>query len=190
MDKKEDAQIIVDTMAEAMRDLKSAMKYELDLSVSIRKRTTQIVRFGIGGILVLIFALFALIFVLRMDLNRMTERMSEIASYVQQVDKNIVTIANNMNDVKQSLSHLDVHTKSLLKLSDSIDKMSEDVIAINGNITYINDNIFLLSDNVNRISGDISQMNYEINHLNRQFSLLGYDVNKISSPMQFFPFHQ
>jgi methyl-accepting chemotaxis protein len=188
MDKKSDSQIIVEIMAEAMRDLKAVVKYELDLSVSIRRRTTQIVRFGITGIVVLIFALFALIFVLRMDLNKMTKRMDEIASYVQQVDKNIVVIANSMNDVKQSLSHLDTHTKSLLKISDSIDKMSEDVIAINNNIIYINDNIFLLNDNINIISGNILQINYEINKLNGQFNLLGYDVNRISSPMQFFPF--
>jgi len=79
-----------------MIQLTASMKYQNELGVRIGKRTTQIIRFGMVGILALIIALFALIFILMTEITEITDKLDIIAKKMY-CSLSITHIINGLN---------------------------------------------------------------------------------------------
>ncbi len=195
MEKNENARELAEIIEHAMIEFNAAMKRREELSIRIGRRTTQIVRMSMVGMTLLTASIVFLIHYLTKDTHQIAERLDEIATYIQQVNQNIVGLADNMhqvkwavNDVKLSVDQLNTHVEVMPMMNLSVGKISNNMLKINSNINYINTNIGSLNDNVNMISIDMARMSHQFDGLNRHLGMMGYNVDKMAAPMTFFPF--
>ena len=186
---------IIDIVENTMCEFNSAMKRREGLIVRLSNQTTQIIRFSMMGLFVLTGAVFALIIILLSDMGSITQRLDEVASYMQNINKNIMIVGENIQQmtqsvvlVKQSIDHLDKKMQVMPLINVSIGKINENMSYINKNIHLINTNIVSLNKNINLMSGDLARMNHQVGGLNHQLGGMGYNVDRLAAPLKFFPF--
>jgi len=195
MEKNENTRELAEIIENAMVEFNAAMKRREELSIRIGRRTTQIIRMSMVGMTLLTASIVFLIHYLTKDTHQIAERLDEIASYMQQVNQNIVGLGGNMrqvkwavNDVKLSVDQLNAHVQVMPMMNLSVGKISKDMLKINNHISYMNTNIASLNDNINIIGIDMTRMSHQFDGLNKHLGMMGYNVDKMAAPMTFFPF--
>lgn len=186
---------IAEIVENTMREFNSAMKRREELSIRIARRTTQILRFGIVGMTLLTVVVVFLIHTLTKDTNTMTQRLDEMAISMRHINKNLDLVNENIRDVKHSveqvkfsLDQVEEHIKVMPVMNNFVGQISDNMIAMNRNINHMNENIASLNDNIDIISLDMAKMSHQFGGLNSQLGVMGYNVDRMASPMKFFPF--
>ena len=78
---------IARSVENTLRDFHDAMKLREDLSVRIGTRTTQIIRFTMFAMALLMTAMFCLIYVLMDNMSNITYRMVDMSSYMKEMNQ-------------------------------------------------------------------------------------------------------
>ena len=99
---------IAEIVENTMREFNSAMQRREGLIVRISNQTNQIIRFSMIGLTLLALAIFTVILILLSDMSSITQRLDKIAIYMQQINKNIIVVGDNMTELKQSIDSVQV----------------------------------------------------------------------------------
>lgn len=179
----------------AMCEFNSAMKRRENLSIRIGRRTTQIIRVSMIGMTLFLASGVFLIHTLAEDTSRIAQRIDEMTIYLQYLNNHVVAVAENMHgvklsvdQVKQSVEDLNQYVKVMPAINVSVGKISDDMLKINHSITSINTNLISLNNNIDIISVDMARMSHQFIGLNNQLGVMGYNVDRMASPMKIFPF--
>jgi len=165
----------------AMADFNSSMKMREDLSLRIGRRTTQIIRFTMIAMTILGLAMFYLIHTLTSDMLHITQHMDEMSGYMKDMSLNFRAVATSVEEMKLSVDRMNVFMEAIPTMNTSVAQMSTDINKMTGDMKKMN-------DNMTTMSFDMANMSMQFVRVNGKLGSMGYDVNRMSSPMRFFPF--
>jgi uncharacterized protein YoxC len=179
---------IVITNHDTMLAFNEAMAKREELSIRIGKRTTQILRFGIMSILMISGLLFFLIQSLSKHIDTMASNITHISTTMGNMDQSFTLVT-------QQLARMDT---TMTKLNQQVKVMSHDIHSVpqmSTTLNTLNQSIHSMGLSMNSMTGDMGALNHSTAGINQQFSTLirqvggmTSDVNKMSRPMNFFPF--
>jgi len=185
---------LLEIVEKSMVEFHEAMKKREDLSIRIGRRTTQIVRVGAVTVGLLSMAVLYLTAALNSDMSKMSEQMEAITGYMQTMNASIGTMpvmsasVQDMNvlmrDMSSSIRAVPVMTASMQRMTASVQKMDALLENMAGSVSAVP----VMSTSVQRMSADMTAMNNQIHFLNQNVGSMGYNVDRMASPMKMFPF--
>jgi uncharacterized protein YoxC len=178
---KESPREIAEIVENAMREINSAMKNELELGIRIGRRTTHVVRFTMIGILLLSIAMFYLISTLTRHADYLSEQIQNMSNHMESMEKNFKSVAKNMKTMMQSVESMNQHISVMPNMNTSVDQISKDIVKMSQDMRYLRQDISIMKV-------DMANMNYLFGNLNNQFGMMGHNVDRIAIPMKMFPF--
>lgn len=146
--------------SQAMDNFQQAMQLREDFSLRIAKRTTQIIRFGMIGMLLLAAAMFFLIYILMGNMQAITDHMIDMSGYMQNMSQRFDSITGDMQVMRTAMQSMEQNVQAMPQMGQDMTQM-------------------------NRSMGHMSQ-NFGV--LTNQVGAMTHDVNQMSRPMHFFPF--
>ncbi len=186
---------IAEIVENTMREFNSAMQRREGLIVRISNQTNQIIRFSMIGLTIIAISIFTVILILLSDMSSITQRLDKVAGYMQQINNNIIVVADNMIELKQSMDlvnlsivGLEKHVKFMPLINTSMGKMTDEMFKINNNIILINTNLVSINRKLNIMSLDMARMSHQIGGLNNKLGFMGHNVDRMASPMKILPF--
>ncbi len=172
----------------AMADFNNSMKLRDELSVRIGKRTTQIIRFSMIGMTLLTAAMFFLIYTLTTNMNDITTRMNDMSKYMSSMNDNFVEITNNMKIMQQSVDKMARNIEVMPQMNQAILAMGQDIQAMDASMEKMQKSMSTMDSNIQIMSINMAAMSNHLGMMTGQVSGIGYSVNRMAGPMQFFPF--
>ncbi len=189
------AKQVADTIDHAMTEFNKAMKRREALIVRIGTQTTQIIKFSMLGLGVVTVTVFALIVILLSDMGDITKRLDEVASYMKEINKNIIIVGKNVNGmtdsidlVKNSIDEMDKNVAFMPALNDSTTKISTEMIAINYSLNKMTAHIDSLTINIDEMGTNMAIMTHQVGGLNNSLGMMGRNVDRMAAPIKMFPF--
>lgn len=183
-----DSREVAEIIENAMREFNESMYHREQLSIRIGRRTTQIIRFGMIGLLALGLALFYLIFILAKDFSAITEHMDDMSGYMSTMDRNFVVVAETLPRMHTTLDGLNRNITVMPALNQSVGNMDTSLGALSTDM-------HTMVEQLNRMNASVANMTTSMHVLNTQFTdmnrIVGHmsgDVNQMSKPMRAFPF--
>ena len=125
-----DSREVAEIIENAMREFNESMYHREQLSIRIGRRTTQIIRFGMIGLLALGLALFYLIFILAKDFSAITEHMDDMSGYMSTMDRNFVVVAETLPRMQTTLDGLNRNITVMPALNQSVGNMDTSLGAL------------------------------------------------------------
>jgi methyl-accepting chemotaxis protein len=193
--KEENLREIAEIIENAMCEFNAGMKRREASNIKIARRTTHIIRIGLIGVTLLTVVVISLIHTLTKDTSNITQRLEEIAVYMQHINQSVMVMAENVRDVTQSVSKVNLaieqvgeHVKVMPTINVSVSKISDEMFKIDHSIIQMNTNIASLNNNVDIIGVDMARMSHQFGNLNNQLGMMGYNVDRMAAPMKIFPF--
>ncbi len=195
MEDKKSPRDIAEIVESTMYEFNVAMKRREVLIVKMGTQTAQIVRVSMIGLILLMSAMFALITILVTDMGDITKRLDDIAKNMQKISENIIIVAETMRGVKQSVDEVKLsidqvnkHVKVMPLINVSINKISDNMLKINTSIKHIDADMASLNNNIKIIGVDMANIRHQFTGLNHKFGAMGYNVDRMASPIKMFPF--
>lgn len=186
---------IAEIVGSAMRDFNSAMKCREDLSIRIGKRTTQIIRSSMFGMVLLTVAIIVLLHILISEMNHMTVHLEEIGTRMQTVNQNVVLMTTNLQGInlsveqmKQSIEGLNTSLKIMPIMNTTINKISQDMGSLNQNVGTLSSDVTAIRYPLDNMSIDLEIMREQVVGVNRTLGIMGRDADRMMTPMKFLPF--
>jgi len=178
---------LLEIVENSMAEFNEAMRKREELSIRIGRRTTQIVRVGAVTVGLLSLAVLYLTAALKDDMSKMSEQMTQITGFMQtmSVSVNAVPVMSAsvqdmnvlMQDMASSIRAVPAMTTSVQRMNILMQDMASSIGAVP-----------VMSTSVQRMSADMTAMNNQIHFLNRNVGNMGYNVDRMASPMKMFPF--
>jgi len=175
---KESLTEVLKVFKDGMTEFNEAMRLREEFAVRIGRRTTQIIRFSLLGMLMLGGVMFTLIFVLLSQMFAIKDSMIAMDGYMKKMDINFLSVAENVKDMNLAVIEMN---KSMLQMKVDMSSMSR-------NMRDMNNSIVLMENNINSMSSNMANMSYQITNLNGYVGSMGYNVNRMTAPMKMFPF--
>ena len=195
MENKKEPRDIAEIVESTMHEFNVAMKRREILIVKMGSQTAQIVRVSMIGLILLMSAMFALITILVTDMGDITKRLDDVANNMQQISQNIIMVAETMRSVRQSvdrvktsIDQVDGHVKVMPLIDVSVNKISDNMLKINTSIKHIDADMASLNDIIKIIGVDMANIRHQFTSLNHQVGTMGYNVDRMASPIKMFPF--
>jgi uncharacterized protein YoxC len=186
---------VAEIVESAMREFNESMYHREQLSIRIGKRTTQIIRFGMVGMLALGLALFYLVFILAKDFSAITEHMDDMSGYMDTMDKNFVVVAQTMPRMQTTLDRLNENITVMPALSQSVGSMdsnlgnlSSDMHTMVDQLNQMNISLGNMTNSVANMTGSMLVLNNQFTDMNRIVGRMSGNVNDMAKPMRAFPF--
>ncbi len=186
---------IAEIVENTMREFNSAMQRREGLIVRISNQTNQIIRFSMIGLTIIAISIFTVILILLSDMSSITQRLDKVAGYMQAINKNIIVVADNVIELKQSINsvnisivNLEKHVKFMPLINTSMGQMTDEMFKINNNIILINTNLVSINRKLNLMSLDMARMSHQIGGLNNKLGFMGHNVDRMASPIKMLPF--
>ncbi|MEO5373778.1 MAG: hypothetical protein H7840_05795 [Alphaproteobacteria bacterium] len=181
MAEQDPASEIARQMSEAMRDWRTIMDQEHQLSVRIGRRTTQIIRFTMVLMVLVCVVMGGLVVVLTRDMGLMTVQIVDMAGYMNTMQANFVTVAARMSEMQETMSRLDGNISPVPQMAQSVGHMSADMGRMSADVGR-------MATAVDRMSGDLSSMINEMRAINGNMYGMTSNMRHMSRPLDFFPF--
>jgi prophage DNA circulation protein len=172
----------------SMSEFHTAMKFRDSLTIRIARRTTQIIRFSVITILLLAVAMFYLISTLTDNMNNITERMVLMADYMEKMNRQFASVADNMDAMKQAVDNMSRYVSVLPAMNNAVIGMREDMSKMGLDMKKMNQSMALMEKSMGMMSTDMANMSYQFTGLNQYVGQMGYNVDRMASPMRLFPF--
>ncbi len=179
---------VAEIIESAMREFNESMYHREQLSIRIGKRTTQIIRFGMIGMLALGLALFYLIFILAKDFSAITEHMDDMSGYMGTMDKSFVVVAQTLPRMQTTLDRLDESVTVLPVLSQSVGSMDSNLGNLSSDMHTMVDQLNQMNISVANMTGSMHVLNNQFTDMNRIVGRMSGNVNDMAKPMRAFPF--
>ncbi|OQW94213.1 MAG: hypothetical protein BWK79_07020 [Beggiatoa sp. IS2] len=190
MIESQDLKELAEIVHHSMSEFQTAMRFRDDLTLKMAQRTTYLLRFGMIGLLLLAGTLFYLIITLTENMNNITLRVTEVAHSMEKIDKKLATVADGMQVVKQSMDQLGVQLGVMPTLNTTVATIGHEILNVRQDINHISTNMSFIRGSIGMMSNDIAGMNYQFTGVNNRLGMMGYDINKATAPIRFFPFSQ
>jgi archaellum component FlaC len=186
---------IAEIVENAMHEFNVAMQHRHEFSGITRRRTTQILWFSMGGLILLASAMFYLIHILTRDTHTITLHVIKVADYMDKINHTLVSVSQDIQNMKQSVGSMNGYMSVIPAISDSVEQVSQDLLGVKQDIGQINRSIGSMSGDIavlnqrfDTLNNQLVSINYQINGLNGHVGRIGYDVDRVAAPMRFFPF--
>ena len=102
--KLENNETLINEFRLGMADFNGAMKSREDLSLRIARRTTQLIRFTLIGLVVLGLAMFVLIWTLTSNMSNITSHMSKISGDMRSMRADFHQVAVDVTSIRKDFS--------------------------------------------------------------------------------------
>jgi len=172
----------------AMHEFKLAMQLRDEFSLRIGKRTTQIIRFSMLGMLLLMIALFYLIYILTNNLNQITTHMASISTRMDGMHQHFGQVVSNMHTMQYNMAGIGSTMQAMQQDIHGVARIDDHMLAIQNDTQHISLAIQSMQIDVNNMDSHISNMSGHFGSLNQKMGHMGRDVNRLSAPMRWFPF--
>lgn len=186
---------VAEIFEQSLRDFRRAMELRDALTIRIARRTTQIIRFSMISIILLMGSVFYLLYLLNSNVTGVNQDMNHVSHHMENISNNLVLVTDNIVSLKHSVDNVNYFLSVMPSVDESIHNIETQMAKMNVKLASIDDRMYNLSnhlDNVNQsvisIDNNMLGLSADIASLNYQFSGLGYNVNRIAAPMKFFPF--
>jgi methyl-accepting chemotaxis protein len=191
--------VMMDEFRLAMADFNSAMQNREDLTIRIAKRTTQIIRFSLLGMILLGVSLFFLIWILTSKMGDITTHMEDMSSDIKamrgdfhQVAISVSSIGSDFASVRKDMGNL---TASVENMQIDMTKLNSNVADMSGNIVTIRRILAQMDKSIHHMDMSITGMNKNMNIMSRgvigmsdNINLMTRDIDAMASPMRALPF--
>ncbi|MEE9327689.1 MAG: hypothetical protein V3U71_10385 [Cocleimonas sp.] len=183
----------------AMADFNSAMQNREDLTVRIAKRTTQIIRFSLLGMILLGLSLFFLIWILTSKMGDITTHMEVMSSDIKamrgdfhQVAISVGSIGSDFTSVRKDMNNL---TASVNTIQIDMTKLNSNVSDMSGNILTVRRILAQMDKSIHHMDMSITGMNKSVNIISRgvigmsdNMNRMTHDIDAMAAPMRALPF--
>ncbi len=179
---------IAEVVESAMREFHEAMKLREALSLRIGKRTTQIIRFSLIGMVLLMALMFHLILTLTSNMSDITDRMISMAIYMDSMSKNFISVAENVKAMRFSVDGMHEHIKVMDTMNLAMVGMKDSMLKMSGDMKHMNENMAAMQKSMGRMSMDMGNMSYQFTSLTAYVGVMEHNVDRMASPMRMMPF--
>jgi DNA-binding protein YbaB len=179
---------VAEVVESAMREFNEAMKLREALSIRIGRRTTQIIRFSLIGMVLLMALMFHLILTLTSNMNDITKRMNSMAVYMDNMSKNFTSVADNVKAMRFSVDGMQEHIQVMGTMNLAMVSMKDSMLKMSGDMKNMNDNMAAMQKSMGRMSMDMGNMSYQFTSLTGYVGVMEQNVDRMASPMRMMPF--
>ena len=186
---------VTEIIESAMREFNESMAHREQLSIRIGRRTTQIIRFGMTGMIILGLALFYLIFILTKDFSAITVHMDDMSGFMGNMDQNLVVVGQTLPRIQDTLILLNKNITVMPALNQSVGNMDSSLGSLSTDMHTMIDQLNQMNSSVANMTGSVSNMTTSMHVLNNQFTDMNRivdgmsgNVNQMAKPMRAFPF--
>lgn len=182
------AQVVHDNR-EAMMAFNQAMHERGELSLRIARRTTQIIRIGVLGMLVINAVLFFLVYTLSTRIGNMTDSVVTMSGRLNNIDSNFSSMTQSVQQMAESVNTMNTNMAGMRKDMASLPVMTSSVNELNTHILGINGYMGGMYNTMYKLQQDTGQINYQLGIMNSQVGAMVKDVDTMSGPMKMMPFN-
>ena len=182
------AQVVHDNR-ETMTAFNQAMHERGELSLRIARRTTQILRVGVLGMLVINAILFFLVYTLSTRIGNMTDSVVTMSGKLNNIDSNFSSMTGSVQQMAESVNTMNTHMAGMRKDMTSLPVMTRSVNELNTHILGINGYMGGMYSTMYKLQQDTGQINYQLGIMNSQVGAMVKDVDTMSGPMKMMPFN-
>jgi uncharacterized protein YoxC len=179
---------IIGENRQAMSDFNSAMKVREEVSIRIGTRTTHIIRFGTVGLLLIVLALFYLIYTLTGNMRAITMHMVDVSANIQQMTTQFENVTQDIRGMRTAMESMNNNISTMNKSILVVPNMNHTIVQINDELSKMNQSVGHLNSNIYNMDGKIGRMDQRFSVLIDQMGAMTNDVDRMSAPMRFFPF--
>ncbi len=191
--------LMIEEFRQGMGDFNAAMKAREEVSLRIAKRTTQVVRFTMLGLIVLGLGMFFLIWTLTNTMGNITGYMSEVSSDMKGMRADIHQVSSNVKSISDDFTWV---RKDMNMLNSSVAFMQQDISKLNKNVGGMGTNLVTIRKILAQMDKSIHHMDINITGLNESVNILSLsvggmsgnisrmtrDINTMTAPMRAFGF--
>jgi archaellum component FlaC len=193
---------VAEVVESAMREFHEAMKLREALSIRIGTRTTQIIRFGMIGMVLLMALMFHLILTLTSNLNDITDRMISIADDINNMNKNVTKVSDNVKVIGQnfivvsddlkamrlSVDGMHEHIQLMDTMSSTMVNMKDSMLMMSSDMKDMNNHLADVQNGIGRMSTDMANLSYQLTNLTGQVGGMEHNVDRMVRPLRMIPF--
>lgn len=179
---------IAELVAGSLEDFRKGMEAREQLSIRIGRRTTQIIRFGMTGMVILGIIMFYLIFILTKDFSSIRQHMTEMSGYMNNMDSNLVTMAVTMNRLQETMLVLNDNVAVMPALNTSVGSMDKNLGSLSVDLNSLLRQIEHMNGNVAGMAGNLQLLNNQFADMNRTVGGMAANMHELSKPMKMMPF--
>ena len=194
-DNKPADQVMLNTLATMVRDnhatmtaFNEAMQERGELSLRIGRRTTQILRIGVIGMLIINAILFFLVYTLSSEINTMTQSVVTMAGNVGGMEENIRHVAANMDEMNRNIGVIAAQVGQMNQSMQPLPGMAQTMSDLNSRIARIDQTMQGMTGYMSQLSSHTGQISQQMGVMNGNMGQMTYDVDRMARPMRFFPF--
>ncbi len=182
------AQVVHDNR-ETMTAFNQAMHERGELSLRIARRTTQIIRVGVLGMLVINAVLFFLVYTLSTRIGNMTDSVVTLSGRLNNIDSNFSSMTQSVQQMAESVNTMNTNMAGMREDMTSLPAMASSVNELNTHILGINGYMGGMYNTMYKLQQDTGQINYQLGIMNSQVGAMVKDVDTMSGPMKMMPFN-
>ncbi len=179
---------VVSEFRHAMSDFNTAMKVREEVSIRIGTRTTYIIRYGMAGLLLIVVALFFLIYTLTGNMRAITTHMVDISANIHHMSTRFDNVTKDMRGMRTAMESMNRNISGMSKSIEVMPKMNQTISQIGDELSEMNLTIGQMDKNIYNMNGHLGRMDHRFGTLINQMGAMRNDVDRISAPMRFFPF--
>ena len=194
MEQQPDNRELLEIVENSMTQFNEAMQRRDDLSIRIARRTTQIIRVGAITVSLLSFAVVYLTIALKQDMHKMSRHMEQMTGLMQTMSTAIVHIpgmAESMHSMDTHMDALRLEVNGMNSSVSSMDRQLDHLRNMDLQMDYLrvmSADMSGLRKDVNFMNQNIAGMNHQMGTLNGSVGAMGYNVNRMASPIKMLPF--
>jgi hypothetical protein len=164
-------------MAAAMADFARGMAAQHELAVRIGRRTTQIIRFGMLGLVVLSLLMFYLVHALTGSFARMGEDMHTIAADMRRINGEVARMTGAVQALHGTVAAMEASVRAVPGLEQAAGGMRDSVQIMPQ-----------MQSSVDGLRQDMRLLNEQLGLMNSTVGGMGFNMHQLSKPMRWFPF--
>jgi len=191
--------LMMEEFRQGMAEFNSAMKAREGLTIRIAKRTTQIIRFSLAGMVLLGVALFFLIWILTSKMSDITTHMEVISLDLKAMRGDFRKVATDVNSIGTDFTYvrkdMNLLTASMENIQIDMTRLNTNVAEMTGNITTIRKILAQMDKSIHHMDMSITGMNKNVNNMSLgvismsdNINRMTHDIDAMAAPMRVLPF--
>jgi methyl-accepting chemotaxis protein len=167
-------------ISDSMIHFREEMERYDEIGVRIAAKTRIILR------VVFITLILSSVYLVYM-IYQMSNNMSMMTAYLQDMYANFGTMSQDMNAIASTVATMGSNISGMPSIADSIAQIDLDVNNMKDSIGGMNDSVTSLDTSVVTINADMLEMNARMQNISHSVNGMTYDVREMSLPMNTGP---
>ncbi len=170
-----------------MASFQHMLAHQEQVVIRIGRRTTQIVRFTMFGLVIILVAMLFLVNTFTSEMGSITNSMDNMLHNMARMDENFVQVAHNMQNMQSSVNQMRQYVATMPTINQSVQGMGEDMQTLDTFMSSIELHMASIEQHMQLMQQDVQQMNAKFFDLNNAVGFMGHNVKQMSRPMSMFP---